>query len=60
MSITSSVGTLIDLVAGKCAAEFGKAFNSTPFQFDDKNPAFDYFGKILEKGMSQFLFFSLK
>ncbi|RXG54467.1 DNA-directed RNA polymerase I subunit RPA2 [Armadillidium vulgare] len=44
-----TAGTLIDLVAGKCAAEFGKAYDSSPFHFDDENPPFDYFGKLLEK-----------
>ncbi|KAB7494168.1 DNA-directed RNA polymerase I subunit RPA2 [Armadillidium nasatum] len=44
-----TAGTLIDLVAGKCGAEFGKAFDSSPFHFDDENPPFDYFGKLLEK-----------
>lgn len=37
-------------MAGKSAAEFGKSFDSTPFEFSDENPAVDYFGKILEKG----------
>ncbi|XP_076031533.1 RNA polymerase I subunit Rpl135 [Oratosquilla oratoria] len=45
-----TAGKLLELIAGKAAAEFGKSFNSTPFEFDDENPAFDFFGKILEKG----------
>ena len=45
-----STGKLIELVAGKSAAEFGLSFDSTPFKFSDENPAVDYFGKILEKG----------
>ncbi|XP_047488694.1 DNA-directed RNA polymerase I subunit RPA2-like [Penaeus chinensis] len=44
-----TAGKLIELVAGKSAAEFGKSFDSTPFEFSDENPAVDYFGKILEK-----------
>lgn len=44
-----TAGKLIELVAGKSAAEFGLSFNSTPFKFSDENPAVDYFGKILEK-----------
>lgn len=43
-------GKLIELVAGKSAAEFGLSFDSTPFKFSDENPAVDFFGKILEKG----------
>ncbi|CAL4133379.1 unnamed protein product, partial [Meganyctiphanes norvegica] len=45
-----TAGKLIELISGKCAAEFGLSFDSTPFQFSDENPAVDYFGKILEKG----------
>ncbi|XP_053642694.2 DNA-directed RNA polymerase I subunit RPA2 isoform X1 [Cherax quadricarinatus] len=45
-----TAGKLLELVAGKSAAEFGKSFDSTPFEFSDENPAVDYFGKILEKG----------
>ncbi|XP_042229280.1 DNA-directed RNA polymerase I subunit RPA2-like isoform X2 [Homarus americanus] len=44
-----TAGKLIELVAGKSAAEFGKSFDSTPFEFSDENPAHEYFGKILEK-----------
>merc|ERR1719342_348960 len=44
-----TAGKLIELVSGKCAAEFGLSFDSTPFQFSDEHPAVDYFGKILEK-----------
>ncbi|XP_063881547.1 DNA-directed RNA polymerase I subunit RPA2-like [Scylla paramamosain] len=44
-----TAGKLIELVAGKSAAEFGLSFDSTPFKFSDENPAVDYFGKILEK-----------
>lgn len=44
-----TAGKLIELVAGKSAAEFGKSFDSTPFEFSDENPAVDYFGKMLEK-----------
>ncbi|MPC12873.1 DNA-directed RNA polymerase I subunit RPA2 [Portunus trituberculatus] len=44
-----TAGKLIELVAGKSAAEFGLSFDSTPFRFSDENPAVDYFGKILEK-----------
>ncbi|KAK7070087.1 DNA-directed RNA polymerase I subunit RPA2 [Halocaridina rubra] len=45
-----TAGKLIELLAGKAAAEFGTSFNSMPFQFSDEDPAVDYFGKILEKG----------
>ncbi|KAK3866677.1 hypothetical protein Pcinc_027812 [Petrolisthes cinctipes] len=44
-----TAGKLLELVAGKSAAEFGKSFDSTPFEFSDEDPAVDYFGKILEK-----------
>lgn len=45
-----ALGKLIELVAGKAAAEFGRSFDSTPFEFDDENPAVDYFGNILKMG----------
>ncbi|KAG0723413.1 DNA-directed RNA polymerase I subunit RPA2 [Chionoecetes opilio] len=44
-----TAGKLIELVAGKSAAEFGLSFDSSPFKFSDENPAVDYFGRILEK-----------
>ncbi|XP_068242605.1 DNA-directed RNA polymerase I subunit RPA2 [Palaemon carinicauda] len=45
-----TAGVLLELLGGKAAAEFGKSFDSTPFEFSDEDPAVDYFGKILEKG----------
>ncbi|XP_064102895.1 LOW QUALITY PROTEIN: DNA-directed RNA polymerase I subunit RPA2-like [Macrobrachium nipponense] len=45
-----TAGVLLELLGGKAAAEFGKSFDSSPFEFSDEDCAVDYFGKILEKG----------
>ncbi len=37
-------------MAGKAGALHGAVFDATPFEFDEKNTASDYFGSLLEKG----------
>ncbi|KAF2365748.1 RNA polymerase beta subunit protrusion [Trinorchestia longiramus] len=44
-----TAGKLLEVIAGKAAAEFALSFDSTPFEFNDDNPAAEYFGSILEK-----------
>ena len=44
-----TIGMLIESMAGKSGALQGTFINSTPFQFDEKNTAVDYFGEQLLK-----------
>ena len=37
--------------AGKSAALHGLCHDATPFTFSEDNPAVDYFGKLLVKGI---------
>lgn len=39
---------MIEVMAGKSAAVHGLVHDATPFRFDEKNTAIDYFGKLLE------------
>lgn len=41
---------MLEVMAGKSAAVHGLVHDATPFRFDENNTAFDYFGKLLEKG----------
>eukprot|EP00941_MAST-03F_sp_MAST-3F-sp1_P004303 g4303.t1 len=44
-----TIGMLVESMAGKSGALHGKYQNSTPFRFDEKNRAVDYFGEQLKK-----------
>ncbi|KAA0191554.1 hypothetical protein HAZT_HAZT007511 [Hyalella azteca] len=44
-----TAGKLLEVIAGKAAAEYALSFDSTPFGFSDEKPAAEYFGSILEK-----------
>ena len=42
---------MIETMAGKSAALHGLCHDATPFTFSEDNPAVDYFGKLLLKGL---------
>ena len=44
-------GMMIETMAGKSAALHGLCHDATPFTFSEDNPAVDYFGKLLLKGL---------
>jgi DNA-directed RNA polymerase I subunit RPA2 len=44
-----TIGMLIESMAGKSACLNGLAVDATPFRFDEKNTAIDYFGEQLVK-----------
>ena len=43
-----TIGMLIESMAGKAGALHGHFQNATPFQFDERNTAVDYFGEQLK------------
>uniref|UniRef100_A0A6J0UTI0 DNA-directed RNA polymerase subunit beta n=1 Tax=Pogona vitticeps TaxID=103695 RepID=A0A6J0UTI0_9SAUR len=43
-----TIGMLIESMAGKSAALHGLCHDATPFTFSEKNPAVEYFGKLLK------------
>ena len=42
---------MIETMAGKSAALHGLCHDATPFTFSEDNPAMDYCGKLLLKGL---------
>ena len=44
-----TVSMFIEAMAGKCASIQGRKFNADAFQFSEDEPAYEYFGKILEQ-----------
>ncbi|KAK0089132.1 hypothetical protein PV325_008989 [Microctonus aethiopoides] len=45
-----TIAMMIEVMAGKTAAVHGLAHDATPFRFNEKQTAMDYFGKLLEIG----------
>lgn len=52
-----TIAMMIEMMAGKSAAVHGLVHDATPFRFNEKQTAIDYFGKLLEFGklLMQFL-----
>eukprot|EP01134_Creolimax_fragrantissima_P002099 CFRG2099T1 len=44
-----TIGMLVESMAGKAGASHGLCYDSTPFQFNEKNTAYDFFGDQLTK-----------
>ena len=40
---------MVELLAGKAGAVNGRVYDSTPFLFDENNPADVHFGDVLQK-----------
>ena len=49
-SIISSIGMMIESMAGKSAAMHGLCHDATPFTFSEETPAVKHFGNLLLKG----------
>jgi len=48
-----TIGMMVESMCGKAGALYGRFQDSTPFRFDDKRRAFDYFGEqLLQQGFS--------
>ncbi|XP_034948641.1 DNA-directed RNA polymerase I subunit RPA2 [Chelonus insularis] len=45
-----TIAMMIEVMAGKSAAIHGLVHDATPFRFNEKDTAVDYFGKLLEIG----------
>lgn len=45
-----TIAMMIELMAGKSASIHGHVYDATPFKFNEKNTAIDYFGRLLEVG----------
>ncbi|KAH0564449.1 DNA-directed RNA polymerase I subunit RPA2 [Cotesia glomerata] len=45
-----TIAMLIEFMAGKSAATHGLVHDATPFRFNEKDTAIDYFGRLLELG----------
>ncbi|XP_076361964.1 RNA polymerase I subunit Rpl135 isoform X3 [Tachypleus tridentatus] len=43
-----TIGMMIESMAGKAAALHGLAIDATPFKFNEKKPAAEYFGELLQ------------
>ena len=49
MFVFSSVGMMIESMAGKSASLNGTVYDATPFTFSEDDPAVDYFGNLLKQ-----------
>ncbi|KAK9882973.1 hypothetical protein WA026_001189 [Henosepilachna vigintioctopunctata] len=45
-----TIAMMIEVMAGKSASIHGLVHDATPFEFNEKNTAIDYFGRLLEAG----------